>query len=139
MLWACITDDLSGTSLISPVRSPEQRKETHITHHNNSKMTWASQDKPYALFGTCLGAIVVYEVARRTTAAGNPPVALFTAAVSPPHIYAEAVMKLYVTRQMAEGEAIDVEEVMNTLRSWDKIPRETLMMVPVQSLLCLIT
>ena len=75
---------------------------------------------------------MAYEVAWRTTAAGNPPMALFTAAVSPPHIYAEAVMKLYVSRQMAEGEAIDVEEVMNTLRSWDKIPRETLMMVRVQ-------
>ena len=103
------------------------------THLDTDTLTWATQDKPYALFGTCLGAIVAYEVARRTTAADNPPMALFTAAVSPPHIYAEAVMKLYVTRQMAEGEAIDVEEVMNTLRSWDKIPRETLMMVRVQT------
>ena len=87
------------------------------------------QDKPYALFGTCLGAIIAYEIARRASDAGNPPVTLFTAAVSPPHIYAEAVMKLYVTRQLAEGEGIDIAEVMATLQSWDKIPKETLMMV----------
>ncbi len=87
------------------------------------------QDKPYALFGTCLGAITAYEIARRASKAGHPPVALFTAAVSPPHIYAEAVMKLYVTRQLAEGEAINLTEIMATLQSWDKIPKETLMMV----------
>ena len=92
------------------------------------------QDKPYALFGTCLGAIVAYEVAKRAKEAGNPPVALFTAAVSPPQIYAEAVMKLYVTRQMAEGDAPNLEEIMKTLQSWDKIPRETLMMVCPASL-----
>lgn len=84
------------------------------------------------MFGTCLGAIVAYEVSRRAAEAGHAPVALFTAAVSPPHIYSEAVMKLYVTRQMAEGEALDVNEVLATLQSWDKIPRETLMMVSLQ-------
>lgn len=87
------------------------------------------QDLPYALFGTCLGAITAYEVARRATAAGHPPLALFTAAVSPPHIYAAAVMKLYLTRPLAPGEQPEVEEIMEKLRGWDKLPKETLMLV----------
>lgn len=56
------------------------------------------QDKPYALFGTCLGAIVAYEVTRRIAEQKTAPmpVAIFPAAVSAPHLYAIAVMKLYV-------------------------------------------
>ncbi len=56
------------------------------------------QDKPYALFGTCLGAIVAYEVTKRVAERKHAPmpVALFPAAVSAPHLYAIAVMKLYV-------------------------------------------
>ena len=100
-----------------------------------------TQDKPYAMFGTCLGAIVAYEVYKRASEAGKPPVALFTAAVSPPHIYAQAVMKLYLTRQLEEGESLDMDEIMATLRSWDKIPKETLMMVTFRCpvVLCIAT
>ena len=60
------------------------------------------QDKPYALFGTCLGAIVAYEVARRVRERKHAPmpVAFFPAAVSAPHLYAIAVMKLYVQHQV---------------------------------------
>ncbi len=56
------------------------------------------QGKPYALFGTCLGAIVAYEVTKRIAERKHAPmpIALFPAAVSPPHLYAIAVMKLYV-------------------------------------------
>ena len=56
------------------------------------------QDKPYAIFGTCLGAIVAYEVTRRVAErkCAPMPIALFPAAVSAPHLYAIAVMKLYV-------------------------------------------
>ena len=47
---------------------------------------------PYALFGTCLGAILAYEVAAAAVAAGRPtPAGLFVAAASPPRLYAEAV------------------------------------------------
>jgi surfactin synthase thioesterase subunit len=62
------------------------------------------QGKPYALFGTCLGAIVAYEVARRVADRRHAPMplALFPAAVSPPHLYALAVMKLYVQRAVGE-------------------------------------
>ena len=87
------------------------------------------QDKPYALFGTCLGAITAYEVAQRATARGlPPPLAFFPAAVSPPHLYAMAVMKLY----LAPGARVDsasFETVIDKLRNWRDIPKETLMMV----------
>ena len=70
------------------------------------------QDLPYALFGTCLGAITAYEVAHCAIAAGLPPPAmLFTAAVSPPHIYAGAVAKLY----LAQGEAAEGPEMMHNV------------------------
>lgn len=57
----------------------------------------SSDAPPYALFGVCLGGIVAYEVARAAAKRGvRPPVALFVAAASAPHLYAEAVAKLYV-------------------------------------------
>ena len=61
-------------------------------------------DKPYAIFGTCLGAIVGYEIAREVEESRCAPLpgALFTAAVSPPHLYAGAVMKLYLQRRLGE-------------------------------------
>ena len=87
------------------------------------------QDTPYAFFGTCLGAIIAYEVAQRTTARGlPPPLAFFPAAVSPPHLYAMAVMKLY----LAPGAKVDsssFETVIDKLRNWREIPKETLMLV----------
>ncbi len=91
------------------------------------------QGKPYALFGTCLGAITAYEVARVVEREKNAPmpVALFAAAVSPPHLYAFAVMKLYMTRQLAADEPPPFEEVMDKLRGWDKLPKETLMLVRI--------
>lgn len=59
---------------------------------------WCAQDKPWAIFGTCLGAIVAYEVTQRVAERKHAPlpVAIFPAAVSAPHLYALAVMKLYV-------------------------------------------
>jgi surfactin synthase thioesterase subunit len=70
------------------------------------------QGKPYALFGTCLGAIVAYEVAKRVRDRKHAPMplALFPAAVSPPHLYALAVMKLYVQR--AVGEYLKLSDVI---------------------------
>lgn len=61
-------------------------------------------DKPYAIFGTCLGAIVGYEIAREVedSRCAPMPLALFTAAVSPPHLYAVAVMKLYLQRRLGK-------------------------------------
>ena len=90
-----------------------------------------AQDKPYALFGTCLGAITAYEIARAVEREGNAPmpVALFVAAVSPPHLYALAVMKLYLTRPLGAEEPPPLEEVMGKLHGWQQLPKETVMMV----------
>jgi surfactin synthase thioesterase subunit len=47
---------------------------------------------------------VAYEVAKRVADRKHAPMplALFPAAVSPPHLYALAVMKLYVQRAVGE-------------------------------------
>lgn len=62
------------------------------------------QDKPWAIFGTCLGAIVAYEVTKRVAERKHAPMplAIFPAAVSAPHLYAIAVMKLYVQHTVGE-------------------------------------
>ena len=87
---------------------------------------------PYALFGTCLGAITCYELAQSAVRAGLPgPVALFTAAVSPPHLYALAVMKLYVTRQLGAEEPAPLEEVLQSLQGWESLPKEVLMQASI--------
>lgn len=71
---------------------------TQVTATSTSCAHLCEQDKPYAIFGTCLGAIVAYEVTRRVAErkCAPMPVAIFPAAVSAPHLYAIAVMKLYV-------------------------------------------
>ena len=102
-----------------------------LQEDENPTRARGAQDKPYALFGTCLGAITAYEIARAVEREGNAPmpVALFPAAVSPPHLYALAVMKLYLTRPLEAGEPPPVEEVMGKLRGWEQLPKETIMMV----------
>ena len=42
-------------------------------------------DRPYALFGHSMGALVGYEIASRLTRMGKPPLALFAAACKAPH------------------------------------------------------
>ena len=61
-------------------------------------------DKPYAVFGTCLGAIVGYEMAREVDSSrcAPMPLVLFSAVVSPPHLYARAVARLYHVRRLRE-------------------------------------
>lgn len=89
------------------------------------------QDKPYAFFGTCLGAITVYEITRiiQEKQLAPMPHILYAAAVSPPHLYALAVMKLYMTRSMEADEPPPLDEVMQKLRNWDKLPKATIMQV----------
>jgi len=45
----------------------------------------AALDPPYAIFGHSLGAMVAFEVARRLSAAGQPPVHLLTSGARAPH------------------------------------------------------
>lgn len=89
------------------------------------------QDKPYAFFGTCLGAITAYEIIRtvETKQLAPLPVAFFAAAASPPHLYAHAVMKLYMTRPLLADEPSPVEEVMQKLTGWDRLPKATILQV----------
>ena len=89
------------------------------------------QGKPYALFGTCLGAIIAYEICHlvENEKLAPNPIAFFPAAVSPPHLYSLAVMKLYMTRALDKDEPNPLEEVMNKLWGWETLPKETVMMV----------
>ena len=85
---------------------------------------------PYALFGTCLGAIVAYELARCAERAGLPlPVALFTAAVSPPNLYAEAVAQLYAAPGSQPGGPDLMAEVLQKLQDWQSLPKGLVLQV----------
>ncbi len=88
------------------------------------------QDKPYVIFGTCLGAIVGYEIIREVQKSGcaPPPVAFMPAAVSPPHVYASVVMKIYLQRRLRRGEQPPLDEVLKILRGWKEMPREKLLL-----------
>lgn len=70
---------------------------------------------------------MAYEMTRKAheSHAVPLPVALFEAAVSPPHMYAQAVMKLY----LQAGEQLDLNLILEKLRGWDTMPREQLMQV----------
>ncbi|MBW4720367.1 alpha/beta fold hydrolase [Saccharothrix sp. SC076] len=46
----------------------------------------AHADRPYALFGHSMGAVVAYEVARRLTTAPRPPLRLFVSGRRAPHL-----------------------------------------------------
>jgi len=74
---------------------------------------------------------VAYELARAVEAGAlaPPPVALFVAAASPPDLYARAVMMLYLTRPLADGEPPPRAVVLVKLAGWEALPRETLMLV----------
>ena len=98
-----------------------------MPQHGSDTKPLLLQDKPYALFGTCLGGITAYQMTRKAHASGAVPlpVALFEAAVSPPHMYARAVMKLY----LQAGEQLDLDLILDKLRGWDTMPREQLMQV----------
>lgn len=74
-----------------------------------------------------MGYEICREVEREKLA--PPAVAFFPAAVSPPHLYSLAVMKLYMTRSLDANEPPPLQEVMEKLRGWDKLPKEMLMLV----------
>ena len=88
------------------------------------------KDKPYVIFGTCLGAIVGYEIIREVqkTKCAPPPVAFMPAAVSPPHVYASVVMKIYLQRRLRRGEDPPLDEVLKILKGWKEMPREKLLL-----------
>ena len=77
---------------------------------------------------------MAYEMARavENEALAPPPLALFVAAVSPPDMYALAVMKLYMTRPLDAAEPEPLQEVLAKLRGWESLPRETVMLVCIR-------
>ena len=93
-LQVCFSSDLATCDSCPSRPCQDQRCVLPLT----SRGFVAVQDKPYALFGTCLGAIIAYEITRRVRNKKHAPmpVAFFPSAVSAPHLYAIAVMKLYV-------------------------------------------
>lgn len=96
------------------------------------------QGMPYAIFGTCLGAIIGYEIIRVARREGLPlPVAFFPAAVSPPHLYSVAVMKLYLVNPLKPGERPPqalYDQVLTRLKNWHSLTKEQMIMVPPPSL-----
>jgi surfactin synthase thioesterase subunit len=46
----------------------------------------AQLDRPFALFGHSVGALVAYEVARSLSASGRPPIHLFVSSQRAPHL-----------------------------------------------------
>lgn len=88
---------------------------------------------PYAIFGTCLGAIIGYEIIRVAQREGLPlPVAFFPAAVSPPHLYSVAVMKLYLVNPLKPGERPPqalYDQVLTRLKNWHTLTKEQMIMV----------
>eukprot|EP00887_Chlorella_sp_A99_P003340 scaffold26.g3340.t1 len=87
-------------------------------------------DKPYALFGVCLGAILAYEVAREieATRCAPLPLALMPAAVSPPHLYADAVARLFIkSRKLRRGEQAPLGEAIDNLRNWRQQTKQQLL------------
>ena len=75
---------------------------------------------------------MAYELARvvEAEALAPPPAVLFVAAVSPPHLYATAVMRLYLAPGGSVGDpAAATEGVLAKLRGWESLPRETVMLV----------
>jgi acyl transferase domain-containing protein/surfactin synthase thioesterase subunit/acyl carrier protein len=90
--WAEQLDDAIELVAIEPpghggrVRErPVTRPEPYLDHLLRALSPYL--DKPYAFFGNCLGALTVFEAARRLLAAGNAPLAhVFVAGARPPHL-----------------------------------------------------
>lgn len=82
-------------------RGGEEPLRTVIELADELFKTLPFDDKPYAIFGTCLGAIVGYQLILKLREENRPlPILFMPAAVSPPHVYAEVVMKIYMQRRL---------------------------------------
>jgi len=87
---------------------------------------------PYAIFGTCLGAIVGYEMIQRLERAGRkPPVLFFPAAVSPPDVYSSVITDIYNPDRslrallgLKKKDAGLRDRVLERLRSWRSLPKD---------------
>ncbi|MEO2191081.1 MAG: beta-ketoacyl synthase N-terminal-like domain-containing protein [bacterium] len=89
-------------------------------------------DVPYAIFGTCLGAIVGYEMIQRLERAGRrPPMLFFPAAVSPPDVYSSVITEIYNPNKsllsllgLRRAQAGLRDRVLERLRGWRSLPKD---------------
>jgi len=74
-----------GFLVDAPLQTMEQWRAwtmTQIRPHLDA----LGPERPYALFGHCLGGLLAYELALALTDAGRPPAALWLTATNPPHL-----------------------------------------------------
>lgn len=84
-------------------------------------------EMPYAIFGTCLGAIIGYDMIQRLQKYGRKmPLLFIPAAVSPPDKYASVIMKIYNPKRNNIFGTFRVikDEVVAHLRNWRSLPKE---------------
>jgi 3-oxoacyl-(acyl-carrier-protein) synthase/surfactin synthase thioesterase subunit/acyl carrier protein len=87
------------------------------------------EEMPYAIFGTCLGAIVGYDMIQKIERLGRRrPLLFMPAAVSPPHKYASVIMDIYNPRKSLlrwlQGSNNLKNDVLSRLKQWKTLPRE---------------
>lgn len=84
-------------------------------------------EMPYAIFGTCLGAIIGYDMIQRLQKRGRRmPLLFMPAAVSPPDKYASVIMKIYNPKRanLFGNFRLVKDEVLEHLRNWSSLPKE---------------
>ncbi len=89
-------------------------------------------DVPYAIFGTCLGAIVGYEMIQMLERAGRrSPLLFFPAAVSPPDVYSSVITEIYNPNKslfsvlgLRREQAGLRDRVLERLRGWRSLPKD---------------
>ena len=86
-------------------------------------------EMPYAIFGTCLGAIVGYDMIQKIERLGRRgPLLFMPAAVSPPDRYASVIMDIYNPRKslfrwLQRSENLK-NDVLSRLQQWRTLPKE---------------
>lgn len=85
-------------------------------------------DKPYAIFGACLGAIIGYEMVKEVERIGSSPLPLvyMPAAAPPPHLYAQRVAKTYLHPSFGGKNPSCVKEPKVVQEGWLNLPKQLL-------------
>jgi len=87
---------------------------------------------PYAIFGTCLGAIIGYDIIQKLECSERrKPLLFFPAAVSPPDKYASVVANIYSPPRSIfsfprRSTAIR-DEVLRRLENWRSLPKDDIL------------
>ena len=86
-------------------------------------------EMPYAIFGTCLGAIVAYDMIQKLENSDRrKPIIFFPAAVSPPDKYSSVITKIYSPKRSIfsylRGADNVKKEVLRRLQNWKSLPKD---------------